>query len=286
MKKDLRNSKKEKFQARPAREESRGPKQIAKAPEGDFYPRTWRAVVGDHAIREALAVNPKAAVALWLQQGWETHQDLKKLHQEFRSNSGVPADIKEKRIEMKPETWLARLSSSHQGAALFMLGAPALDWEILLNKEEANVVLLDGIEDPHNLGAILRTSWLMSVDAILIPQDRAARLTPIVHKVACGGVEHVPVEICNQFAQPLERLKEAGFWVYGLSHEAKSTIHQIKIPKKAVWCVGAEDKGLRTTTSRLCDDLIKIPQAAAEASYNASVAAGMVLFEATRQQGL
>jgi 23S rRNA (guanosine2251-2'-O)-methyltransferase len=258
---------------------SRAP--IASAPDqkadGDFYPRSWRAIIGDHAINEALLVHPKSVAALWLIQGWESRQDLKTLHTEYRN--------KISQIEIKQEALLSRLGSSHQGAALFMKDAPQMDWDQILAKDECNIVLLDGIEDVHNLGAIIRTSWLMKVDAILIPQDRATRLTPVVHKVACGGVEHVPVEICGQFAQPLERLKKAGFWVYGLSHKAKSSIFQIKIPKKAVWCIGAEDKGLRITTERLCDDLVSIPQAAANASYNASVATGMVLMEAHRQQG-
>ena len=242
----------------------------------ELYPKNWRAVVGTHAIREALTHSRSEISAIWLQQGWESRHELKELFGEFKSN--LP------RFEIKPEAILDKLSPSHQGAAVFLSHFPKLDWDQILLKETCNIVLLDGIEDPHNLGAILRTSWLMKVDGLLIPQDRAARLTPTVHKVACGGVEHVPVEICTQFAQPLERLKEAGFWVYGLSHRAKGDLFQLKIPRKAVWCIGAEDKGLRSTTENLCDDLISIPQAQARASYNASVAAGMVLLESYRQQ--
>jgi len=239
-----------------------------------LYPRDWRAVVGQHAILEALQTHPKWVQALWLKQGWESSQDLKKLQQDFRSR--IP------KIEIKPEAILDKLAGSHQGAVLFLDQAPELDWAELEAKTHSSVLVLDGIEDPHNLGAILRTAWLMKVDAILLPQDRAVRLTPTVHKVACGGAEHVAVEVCHNFSSSIEKLKKMGFWVFGLSHLGRQDLFTIKMPEKIVWCVGAEDKGLRTTTERLCDELVSIPQANAAASYNASVAVGMALIETRR----
>jgi len=245
-------------------------------PSGPLFPREWRAVVGDHAINEALRLHPTWVQALWIKQGYESSQDLKKLFTENKNR--IP------KIEIKPEAVLDRLAHSHQGAALFLGQAPSLDWSALADKKISKIVVLDGIEDPHNLGAILRTSWLLNVDAILIPKDRAVHLTPTVHKVACGGAEHVPVEICNNFTNTLEELKKLGYWVFGLGHQGKSDLFQQKIPEKVVWCIGAEDKGLRVTTERLCDEIVRIPQANAAASYNASVAAAMALIESHRQQ--
>lgn len=234
-----------------------------------------RLVIGTHAIFEVIAQSPKACHELWLQEGWEANQDLKKIHTDLFPFHPT--------VRIKPEGTLAK-TGSHQGAALFVNYTPEIDWAQLERTSESTVLLLDGIEDPHNLGAILRTSWLMNVSGALIPEERACGLTPVVHKVACGGVEHVPVEACGQFAGPVEELKKMGYWVFGLSHEGKKTIFDLKIPEKVVWCIGAEDKGLRSTTERLCDELVHIPQASAQASYNASVATAMALVETLRQR--
>ena len=145
------------------------------------------------------------------------------------------------------------------------------------------VLALDGVEDTQNLGAVLRTSWLMGVNGIIIPEDRAVGLTASVHKVACGGAEHVPIHRTNQFNTPFEHLKKAGFWVFGLSHTAKRSIYDLQIPEKVIWVLGAEDKGLRTTTEKACDELVYIPQVSPTASYNVSVSAALALAETKRQ---
>ncbi|MFN7826065.1 MAG: 23S rRNA (guanosine(2251)-2'-O)-methyltransferase RlmB [Pseudobdellovibrionaceae bacterium] len=252
-------------QDRPVRESS-----------GPLFPKSWRPIVGTHAIREALQVHPSGLVQAWIKQGWESSTELRELEELFRSQKV--------KIEVKPEPLLHKLSQSHQGAALFSTWQPELDWNSLQQKETSKILVLDGIEDPHNLGAIIRTSWLMSVDAILIPQDRAVGLTATVHKVACGGAEHVPVVEVTNFSNILEDLKKLNFWVLGLSHKGKGTLFKQKLPAKVVWVIGAEDKGLRTATERACDELIGIPQVSAAASYNASVAAAIALSETYRQQ--
>lgn len=246
--------------------------------KGPLYPRHLRAVIGDHAIFESLKCRLNDVEMLWLEEGWESSHDLKTLHQNFQK--------KISNIQVKPRSILDRLGGSHQGAALFLNSTPQIDWDHLKNKKTSVVLLLDGVEDPHNLGAILRTSWLMNVDAILIPQDRSVGLTPTVHKVACGGAEHVPIQVCNQFSNILEDLKKMGYWIYGLGHSSQNSIFSLKLPEKVVWCLGSEDKGLRSTTERLCDDIVRIPQASAAASYNVSVAVGMAVIETFRQQQL
>jgi 23S rRNA (guanosine2251-2'-O)-methyltransferase len=238
-------------------------------------PKEWRPVIGTHAIKEALGVHARSAKLLWLRQGWESSQELREIH-EF-------AEGKKVKIDTRPESVIDRFGPSHQGAALFMDGAPSLNMKSLEALEKSIVLILDGIEDPHNLGAILRTSWLVGVQGVIIPEDRAVGLTPTVHKVACGGAEHVPVEPTTNFAKYAEDLKKMGYWIYGLSPRGKKSIFDLQLPDKVVWAIGAEDKGMRVNTERLCDELVYLPQSSAAASYNASVATAMALTETLRQ---
>lgn len=258
-----------------------GGQQRASGPaKGEFayekFPRHWRVVVGTHAIREVLSVRPKAIEQAWFQQGFESNKELKELHKDVLGRGIKP--------ELKPEGLLEKIAKSHQGALVLVSQKPEIEWDQIYRKPSSKIMVLDGIEDPHNLGAILRTSWLMSVDGVLIPEDRAVGLSSTVHKVACGGVEHVPVEPVVSFAKPIEELKKQGYWVFGLSHLGKRQLFDLDIPEKVVWCVGSEDKGMRSTTERLCDELVQIPQLSAAASYNASVAAAIALTETYRQQ--
>lgn len=235
-----------------------------------------RVVVGHHAIMETLKTNASKIQSVWVQKGHESSEDLRELEEKSRKLKLS--------MEIKPKEVLTKEFPAHQGAVLVVEGRPRLDWDKLSEKSESVVLFLDGIEDPHNLGAILRTAWLMGVDALFIPQDRSVHLTATVHKVACGGVEHVPVEIVPSFSASLEKLKEMGYWSYGLSHKSSKVLYNFKFPEKVIWMVGAEDKGLRTTTERLCDEIVKLPQASADASYNASVATALALGETSRQR--
>jgi len=237
--------------------------------------RSWRQITGTHAVFEALRVNPRSIKQAFIQKNLLTTPDVKIILDLLKMHSV--------QFEEKSEVDLSKICSSHQGVVVFSDYNPAFDYTVAAWEENSLILALDGVEDPHNLGAILRTSWLMGVHGLIIPQDRAVGLTATVHKVACGGVEHVSVARINNFTDPIEKLKEAGFWVYGLSHKAKKTLHEIKYPEKVVWVLGAEDKGLRTTTEKLCDELVSIPQSAAEASYNVSVATAIALSETKRQ---
>ncbi|MNK11973.1 23S rRNA (guanosine-2'-O-)-methyltransferase RlmB [compost metagenome] len=241
----------------------------------NMIPREWRIVIGTHAINEVLKVRPKRVKGMWLRQGWEQSGDLRDMHDLAQKNRIVP--------EIKPDNVIEKFGPSQQGAAVFVDAGPTLDMNALGESEKSVVLILDGIEDPHNLGAIVRTSWLTGVQGVLIPEDRAVGLTPTVHKVACGGIEHVPVEETTNFSKYAEELKKKGYWIYGLSPRGKQSIFDLELPEKVVWAIGSEDKGLRVTTERLCDELVFIPQASASASYNASVATAMALTETLRQ---
>ncbi len=260
----------------PVRSKGGGRSEAPVKSSGPSWPRDWRAVIGSHAIQEVFQKRPKSIRQVWLKQGWESVPDLKELAQEFRSR-GL-------KIDTVPAAFLDKVSPSHQGAAVFSDETPELDWEAVQAAEAGTFLVLDGIEDPQNLGAILRTAWLMGVKGVMTPEDRSVGLTATVHKVACGGVEHVPVERTSNFANPLEDLKKSGYWVFGLSHEGSKSVFDLDIPEKVVWCVGSEEKGLRVTTERLCDELVRIPQISAAASYNASVATAIALTETARQR--
>lgn len=175
------------------------------------------------------------------------------------------------------------LTTHHQGLAVLLKQSPQLSWSNLAASESAQLVLLDGVEDPHNLGAVIRTSWLMGAKGLLIPADRAVGLTPTAHKVASGGVEHVPVEICTSFPTTLDRLREIGFWIIGLDSAGTTDLFRFRVPEKVVWCLGAEGSGLRKATARSCEELVSIPQTTDAASYNVSVAAAIALSTGLQQ---
>lgn len=239
------------------------------------FPKSWRQVAGTHALREVIKVRPKSIKALLIQKNWASSQDLRDLVDDLRKYKIS--------FEEKSDSELQKICPSHQGAVLFSDSAPEFDYHQSGWETESLLLALDGVEDPHNLGAILRTSWLMGVSGVIVPEDRAVGLTATVHKVACGGVEHVPLAKTNNFTDPFKTLKEAGFWVFGMSHKAQRTIYDLQIPEKVIWVMGAEDKGLRIPTERACDELVSIPQLAADASYNVSVATALALAETKRQ---
>lgn len=237
-----------------------------------------RMAVGIHAAKEALLVRPKSVVRVILRSKYESSGDLQELAKIAKRHQ---IEIK----EMSPEQ-LNRLSGQHQGVCVEISGRPTIDLSELEQAGRSVVLVLDGVEDPHNLGAILRTSWLMGVKAVVVPSDRAVGLVPTVHKVACGGVEHVPVLEVPNLSNLLASLKDKGYWIFGLAAGGRQTMETIRLPEKVVWVLGAEDKGLRVTTSKACDELVSIPQLNDAASYNVSVATGIALYETLKQASI
>ena len=146
------------------------------------------------------------------------------------------------------------------------------------------MAVLDQITDPHNLGAILRTAWLLGVKALILSDSRTVSLTPAATKVASGGAEHVPVETVASLPQTLSDLKQKGFWIFGLAAGGQQRLWTVKIPDKVVWVIGAEGSGIRSSVAKFCDELISIPQSDKEASFNASVASALAFGETFRQR--
>jgi 23S rRNA (guanosine2251-2'-O)-methyltransferase len=146
------------------------------------------------------------------------------------------------------------------------------------------LLILDGIQDPHNLGACLRTANAAGADAVIIPKDRAAPLNATVRKVACGAAEFTPVITITNLAQTLRQLKDQGIWIYGLAGEAQRDLYSENFVHPAAFVLGAEEEGLRRLTREHCDVLLSIPMQGRIESLNVSVAAGISLFEAARQR--
>ncbi|MDA3919949.1 MAG: 23S rRNA (guanosine(2251)-2'-O)-methyltransferase RlmB [Salinisphaera sp.] len=148
------------------------------------------------------------------------------------------------------------------------------------------VLALDQVQDPHNLGACLRSAAAAGVTAVIAPRKRAAGLTPTVRKVAAGAADRIPFVPVTNMARALERLKADGFWVAGLAGEASDSVYDADLPERLVWVAGGEANGLRELTARHCDLRLAIPMAGDMESLNVSVATGIALFETCRQRRL
>lgn len=146
------------------------------------------------------------------------------------------------------------------------------------------ILILDGITDPHNLGACLRSADAAGVDFVIIPKDKNASITPVVSKVACGAAESVPFVRVTNLARAMEHLKHQGVWIYGAAGEATSSLYEIDCKISIALVMGAEDKGLRHLTREKCDHLFALPMLGTVSSLNVSVATGVCLYEVIRQR--
>jgi 23S rRNA (guanosine2251-2'-O)-methyltransferase len=146
------------------------------------------------------------------------------------------------------------------------------------------LLVLDGVQDPHNLGACLRVADAMGAHAVVVPKDRAAGLNATVRKVASGAAETVPLVTVTNLARSLREIKEAGVWVVGTAGEAQGDLFTAKLDGPTAWVMGAEGEGLRRLTRETCDQLVRIPMFGSVESLNVSVASGICLYETRRQR--
>ena len=253
----------------------------SRAKSGEAFskmPNNVRVVVGHHACAEAIKVNGNKIKAIWFTQ--DTHTaEIEKIRQ-------AALRLKISILE-KSKQQMDQIAHGHQNVAVFAPAVQDVDWNALKSLPESLVLVLDGLEDPHNLGAILRSSWLMGVSAVFVPSSRAVGLTPSACKVAAGGAEHVPVEESSNLEGTLKELREIGYWIYGLDAGDESNsenLWQTKLNEKAVIVVGGEDRGIRSALLKHCDNVVQIPQLDADASYNASVAAALAISEWRRER--
>ena len=176
----------------------------------------------------------------------------------------------------------------HQGIVVEVAAAPEFsigDFEqLVVDRGRAiRLLVLDGVEDPRNLGACLRTADAAGVDAVVVPRDHSAKLTATAVKTSTGAAETVPVFRAPNLARLLAWIKEAGVWVVGADAEAPRSLYQTKLAPPVAMVLGGEGRGVRRLTRDLCDELVYIPMAGSVESLNVSVATGIVLFELLRQ---
>lgn len=179
--------------------------------------------------------------------------------------------------------------AAHQGVVADVRPSVPLDENTLLDlltatSAPALVLVLDGVSDPHNLGACLRTADAAGVTAVVAPRDRAAGLTPVVRKVAAGAAETVPFAQVTNLARALRDMKEAGLWIAGTAGDGEQELFQADLAGPLAVVMGSEGKGLRRLTREMCDFSLRLPLLGTVSSLNVSVAAGIVLYEALRQR--
>jgi 23S rRNA (guanosine2251-2'-O)-methyltransferase len=234
-----------------------------------------RHTLGVHPVREALrARRPLDKVLVAKGSGGPRIQEIIDLCRD----SSVP-------VRFEPREILDRLSKGlpHQGVVAF--GAAHGFVELSEVTSDARLlVLLDGVEDPHNLGAIIRTAHAAGADAVIVPERRAAPLTETVERAAAGAMEYLPVARVTNVTQSLEKLKQQGFWIYGLDDQGAELYTEVEYARPTVIVLGSEGKGIHQGVQKHCDVLVKIPMAGEVSSLNVSVAAGVVLFELNRQR--
>jgi 23S rRNA (guanosine2251-2'-O)-methyltransferase len=192
-------------------------------------------------------------------------------------------------VEVTPRSRLDDIAHTehHQGIAGYFHGRPPLGLDRLLERVSAPALLLvlDGIQDPQNLGALLRSAEAVGVDGVVVPRHRAAGLTPAAVKASAGASEHIPFVTVPNLAQALARLGEAGVWRVGLAAEAEDRYDQADYRDPTAIVIGGEGPGLRPLTRSLCDRLVRLPMAGRVASLNAAAAGAAILYEAFRQRG-
>jgi 23S rRNA (guanosine2251-2'-O)-methyltransferase len=235
---------------------------------------------GINTVTEALKARGRGFE--WVGVAKERHDiRLQRLIEECRQNSIT--------VRFLPRVELDRMASTgaHQGVVAVTSSKHYADMDDVLaakRGEYSLVIVLDGIEDPHNLGAILRTADASGADGVLIPERRAAGITGTVAKASAGASEHLPVAKVTNVARTLEELKSKGLWVVGLDERGKQSYDEIDYKMNCAVVLGAEGKGLHDLVSKKCDFLVSIPMLGKVPSLNVSVAAGVVLYEIVRQR--
>lgn len=237
-------------------------------------------IYGINAVTEALRARGRAFE--WVGMAKERHDlRLQRLIEDCR-RLGVP-------VRFLQRTELDRMAgnAAHQGVVAVTSAKQYSDLDDVVGAKRGEyslVVVLDGVEDPHNLGAILRTADAAGADGVVIPERRAAAVTGTVTKVSAGASEHLPIAKVTNIARSVEELKDRNIWTVGLDEHGKQTYDTVDYKMDCALVLGAEGKGLHDLVKKKCDFLVSIPMLGKVSSLNVSVAAGIVLYEIVRQR--
>lgn len=242
-------------------------------------------IFGFHAITALLKSHPERICQLYRQAGRDDQRIQEVL--QLADTHNIPIQTLSK---LKCDEWSNNVV--HQGVLAEIKISKQLSERDLFSlleqrhdeKRPPFLLVLDEVQDPHNLGACLRSANAAGVDAVIIPQDRSVSMTASVRKIAAGAAEITPLFMVTNLATTLEKLKKLGVWCYGLDQSGTQLIYDTALTGALALVLGAEGKGLRRLTKERCDGLIAIPMAGSVSSLNVSVAAGICLFEAVRQR--
>jgi 23S rRNA (guanosine2251-2'-O)-methyltransferase len=238
-------------------------------------------IYGIHALESVIEREPERLIEVFVLKG----KDEKSVHNIVTQARRFGASIQfcqRKTLDDMVD------SVQHQGIVAKVKPGKVYNENDLAKIVEAHnqpfLLILDGVTDPHNLGACLRTADGAGVHAVIVPKDNSASLTPVVRKVACGAAEVIPLIQVTNLARTLRDLQALGVWIVGTAGEADKNIYECKLNGPMALVMGAEDKGMRRLTREHCDELIKLPMAGSVSSLNVSVATGVCLYEIVRQR--
>ena len=242
-------------------------------------PREPRVVFGFHAVLARLRADASSVIEVFLD---EARNDAR------ARDLAAAAERAQVRLLRVPAKRLDGFygGGRHQGVVArveMASAADSLDGVLEAISGPALLLVLDGVTDPHNLGACLRIANAAGAHAVIAPKDRAAGITPAVSKVASGAAEATPYLMVTNLARTLDELKEREIWVVGADENAENTLFAADLPKPIAWVLGAEGEGMRRLTRERCDLLVKVPMRGAVQSLNVAVAAGICLYESVRR---
>lgn len=236
---------------------------------------------GIHAVESVISREPERLIEMFVLKGRDDERLINLVNQARRFGVAVQF-CQRKTLDDKVS------GEQHQGVVVRAKPGRQYDekdLDDLIEREAAPFLLvLDGVTDPHNLGACLRTADAAGVHAVVVPKDKSAKLTPTVRKVACGAAEVVPLIQVTNLARTLKSLQEQRVWVVGTAGEATQSLYECALTGPMALVMGAEGKGMRRLTREHCDELVKLPMAGAVSSLNVSVATGVCLYEIVRQR--
>lgn len=239
-------------------------------------------IFGLHSVQALLKSAPQRVLEVFMVQGRNDQRLTKILHLSQSNEISCKIVDRKKLDEMVGD-------ENHQGVVAVCTPGEVHDekflFELLDNlNEPAFILILDGVTDPHNLGACMRTAEAAGVHVVIVPKDKSVGLTPVARKVACGAAEVLPLVPVTNLARTLKKLQEKGIWLFGAAGAAEQSLYQANLTGSIGVLMGAEGDGLRRLTQEACDYLINIPMAGTVSSLNVSVATGVCLFEAVRQR--
>ena len=243
-----------------------------------------RVVYGMNPVRELLRAGAEGLSELWLAEGGERPRAFGDLERAARERGA--------KVRAAPRARLDRLAgvTSHQGVVAVVSDSRYREVDELLEAARASgrpalLVLLDGVEDPQNLGAVIRSAHALGAHGVVVPRDRAAAVTPAAAKASAGAVEHCPVARVTNLARTVEELKEAGIWTVAAVPDGARELREVDLTAPTALVVGGEGQGIRPLVRKSCDHVARSPRAGRVASLNASASAAIALYEAVRQRG-